>query len=232
MVEELTGIQGVVNMSRPGSSIAHQVRLLINYIRIYGPPKIILANFPDLLRYEYINEKGVLEYGSVEKGFQNYSFTDHQACAQSIDAINTLEAICSTNRIVLRWQTWSETTPFLEQKFQEIFRHYVQNEYKINFLTVKNARLDIDTDEIVGDFDSLEFGSQCCVDLREKSKGCFNYGYDRYIVPKKYAKKDFIDSAKLKELKTTTLRITGGWLDAHFGSHAHYHWAKNLVDSL
>jgi hypothetical protein len=232
VVKELTGVQDVINLGRPGSSIAHQIRWLTNYIRIFGPPKMVLANFPELNRYEYIDEKGVLKFGSTEKGYEDNSLTEYQAFTQSIDAINTLEAICAINRIVLRWQMWADTTQYLEKKIAEVFSKYVQNKYTLNFLTVENPRLDLSSNEIVGEYAKDAYWSGCCDDLKNKSKGCFNYGYDRYVVPKKYLDEDFVNSAKLEELRETTVSFINGRLEAHFGSHAHYHWAKNLVDSF
>jgi hypothetical protein len=233
VVKELTGVQDVVNLAKNGSSIAHQIRWLLNYIRIYGAPKMVLANFPDLGRYEYVSENGTLQFGCVGKGFEDNSFTINQASQQSIDAINTLEVICSTNRIVLRWQMWTSEAPYLENKFEKIFSSYVRNKHNVNYLTAQKAMLDIESNEIVGIYQSEEVGVGCCLDLKSKSNGCFNYGYDRYKVPKKYQKMEIVDSEILNKLKRTTLNFrSDGCMDAHFGSHAHYHWAKNLVDSL
>jgi hypothetical protein len=37
---------------------------------------------------------------------------------------------------------------------------------------------------------------------------------------------------ELEKLKIETLRIEDNRVMAHFGSHAHWHWAKNLVESI
>jgi len=69
--------------------------------------------------------------------------------------------------------------------------------------------------------------------LRNRSNGCFNYGYDRYLVTKKYQKHDLIiEKNELETLKKTSLNFIDTVPMAHVGSHAHFHWAKNLVDSL
>ncbi len=232
VVSRLTGIDDVVNLGRSGSSIAYQVRCLINYIRIYGQPKIVLATFPNLTRYEYCDDRGRITYGSTEKGFDDCSWSNSQALSQSIDAINTLEAICRTNSICLRWQIWASTSEYVENRFAEFFDNRIPNKYELQFLTVINPRVEEHSGEIIGEFEDQDFGLSCCVDLRDDSRGCFNYAFDRYVVPKRYRDKDDIDSEILSRLKATTLDISHGSVNAHFGSHAHYHWAKNLVDSI
>jgi hypothetical protein len=52
-------------------------------------------------------------------------------------------------------------------------------------------------------------------------------------VPKKYRKFDLIiEEVELDKLKKSTLHFEDNRPMGHFGSHAHWHWANNLVDSL
>jgi hypothetical protein len=232
VVSNLMGIKNVANLGRCGASIADQIRWLTVYIRKYGAPKMILASFPNFARYEFCNEKGNLLQGSTEKGFQDCSWTSEQAASQSIDALCILEALCATNSIVLRWQKWVLHSMYMEEQLVNRFKNYVPNKFNLGLFSINEPLLDEGSGEIVarnpGDVISLD----CCAELRDISNGCFNYAFDRYAVPKRYQNVETIDEETLSELKRTTLNIDYGRLNAHLGSHAHYHWAKNLVDSI
>jgi hypothetical protein len=232
-VSELTGIKDVINLGKPGASIAQQVRLLSTYIRKYGPPKIVLCNFPEVTRYEHITDAGEIVDGHTYRGMADNSYTEKQASTQSIIALATLEAICKANNILLRWQMWTDNPQRLEGQFFDNFENYIKNRYTGDFMMLKDAYVDSETDEICGKYTHEMWPGECCGDLRKRSNGCFNYGYDRYSVPKKYQKHDLIiENKELEKLKKSTLNIRDTVSMAHFGSHAHWHWAKNLVDSL
>jgi hypothetical protein len=233
VVKEITGMQDVVNLGKPGVSIAYQVRMLGIYIRTYGPPKIVLCNFPDLLRYEYIADDGRIIDGSTHRGLGDNSYTEEQASSQSVIALGALEAMCKANKIILRWQFWVDISEHTEYRLNEYFSNHIHNKYKINQFQLLDPYIDESTDEICGENSQYICSDDCCADLKNRSNGCFNYGYDRYAVPKKYQRHGIaIEEEELKELKRSTFRIEGNQPMGHFGSHAHWHWAKNLLDSL
>jgi hypothetical protein len=233
VVGELTGIDDVVNLGKPGSSIALQVRMLATYIRTYGAPEIVLCNFPEITRYQHTTESGEIVDGHTHVGMTDNSYTNEQASTQSVVALSELEAMCAANDIVLRWQMWTDTSEYLEYKFLENFKSYVKNKYTVNYLQLYNPYVDYETNEILGNYSHNMWSGECCVDLRNRSNGCFNYGYDRYLVPKKYRKFGLIiEEKELDKLKKSTLHFENNRPMCHFGSHAHWHWAKNLVDSL
>lgn len=231
--KDLLGIKHVANLGLPGCSIARQIRFLSTYIRYYGAPKIVLCTFPELGRYEHINENGKLLDGSTIRGMPDNSYTVEQAETQSITALSALEAMCQAGNIVLRWQMWGDTDEFYENKLLEHFLHFVPNGYTINRLQLRSPKINEKTDEVDGVCAHEDGPLNCCAELKSSSKGCFNYGYDRYSVPKKYQKHNLlIEKTELEKLKKKTLNIEDNRVVAHFGSHAHWHWAKNLVDSL
>jgi len=233
VVKELTGIDDVVNLGKPGASIALQIRMLATYIRTYGAPKMVLCNFPEITRYQYTTESGEIVDGHTHMGMTDNSYTNEQASTQSVVALGELEAICIANGIVLRWQMWTDTSKYLEYEFLENFNSYVKNKYTVNYLQLYNPYVDCETNEIRGNYSHDMWSGECCVDLRNRSNGCFNYGYDRYLVPKKYRKFDLIiEEKELDKLKKSTLHFENNRPMCHFGSHAHWHWAKNMVDSL
>lgn len=234
-VKELTGIDDVINLGKTGASVALQVGYLTTYIRTYGPPKMVLCNFPEILRYQYITEPGEIVEGSAYSGMTDNSYTKEQAATQSILALATLEAMCNANQIVLRWQMWSshESEGYIEYKFSENFKYYVPNKFTEKYLAINDPYVDVKTNEILGKHSHEMWDEECCGDLKNRSNGCFNYGHDRYSVPKKYQKENLIIEQKERdELKKSTFFVNSGKSIAHLGSHAHWHWAKNLVDSL
>jgi hypothetical protein len=194
---------------------------------------MILCTFPELTRYEHVDENGRILDGSTSRGMQDNSYTAEQAATQSIIALSALEAMCQASNIVLRWQIWADISEFHKKKLSEHFSYFVPNKYTINYLQLKNPIIDEKTGEVEGVYGCDDWPVDCCSELKSISKGCFNYGYDRYSVPKKYQDhRAFIEQTKLEKLKKQTLRIEDDRVVAHFGSHAHWHWAKNLVDSL
>jgi hypothetical protein len=232
-IKELTGVDDVINLATPGSSIAFQVRMLSIYIRYYGPPKIVLCNFPDITRYEYFTESGEVLEGSTFKGMSDNSYTNEQASIQSIRALGELEAICRAGNITLRWQTWVKISEYINYGFMKNFKHYINNPYNDENFQIRYSHLDPITNEICGDYYNNTCPDGCCSDLKNRSNGCFAYGYDRYSVPKRYQQHGLIlEKEKLEKLKKTTFRIENNRPMGHFGSHAHWHWAKNLVGSL
>jgi len=231
--KDLIGVEDVVNLGIPGCSIARQVRTLSTYIRFYGAPKIVLCTFPELTRYEHVKENGEIVDGSTYRGMLDNSYTVDQATTQSIIALSALEAICQAHGILLRWQIWADTDEFYTNKLVEHFSNFVPNKYTVSFLQLTEPHIDETTGEVCGKFAHDDWPSECCLDLKNRSNGCFNYGYDRYSVPKKMQKHSAtFEKYELERLKKDTLRIEDKRVMAHFGSHAHWHWAKNLVDSI
>lgn len=232
-VKDLLGIEYVVNLGLPGCSIAQQVRIFSTYVRSYGVPKMVLCNFPEPTRYEHIKEKGEIVRGNTHRGMPDNSYTVEQAATQSIIALNALEAICRAGNVVLRWQMWAANDDFHTEKFSKHFSNFVPNKYTVNYLDLNNPKIDEETGEVEGTYDHDDWSLNCCLELKSRSNGCFNYGYDRYSVPKKYQEHGLvIEKSKLEKLKRETLRIENNRVAAHFGSHAHWHWAKNLFDSI
>ena len=233
VVKELMGVDDVVNLGVPGCSIAKQIRILSTYIRMYGPPKIVLCTFPELTRYEHAKEDGEIVDGNTYRGMRENSYTVNQAVTQSIVALSTLEAICRAHGILLRWQIWADIENYHENKLIEHFSHFVQNKYTVNYLQLNEPRIDVETGEVYGKYAHDNWAQDCCAELKDRSNGCFNYGYDRYSVPKSMQKHSSTFTInELEKLKAKTLRIEDNRIMAHFGSHAHWHWAKNLVDSI
>lgn len=231
--KEMLGIDDAVNLGIPGCSIARQVRTLSTYIRFYGAPKIILCTFPELTRYEHTKENGEIVDGSTYRGMLDNSYTVDQATTQSIIALSALEAICSTYGILLRWQIWADTEDYYNKKLSQHFSKFVPNKYTVSYLQINNPSINSETGEVYGEYAHDDWPDGCCKELENRSNGCFAYGYDRYSVPKKFQKHNVIlDSKELEKLKRETLRIEDNRVMAHFGSHAHWHWAKNLVDSI
>lgn len=232
-VKDLLGIEHVVNLGVPGCSIARQVRILSTYIRAYGAPKMVLCTFPEPTRYEHIKENGEMIDGSTYRGMQDNSYTVEQASTQSIIALSALEAICEAGNILLRWQIWADTDEFYTNKLSEHFSYFVPNKYTVSYLQLNKPKIDEKTGEVEGVYAHNEWPDNCCSELKSRSNGCFNYGYDRYSVPRKYQEHGLIlEKSKLDKLKKETLRVEDNRVMAHFGSHAHWHWAKNLVDSI
>jgi hypothetical protein len=231
--KEMIGVDDFVNLGIPGCSIARQVRTLSTYIRNYGPPKIVLCTFPELTRYEHTKENGEIVDGNTYKGMRENSYTVNQAATQSIIALSALEAMCHAHGILLRWQIWSDIGDFHENKLIEHFSHFVQNKYTVNYLQLNEPYIDDETSEVCGRYAHDDWPPNCCQELKDRSDGCFTYGYDRYSVPKKLQKHSAtFQKNELQKLKVETLRIEDNRIMAHFGSHAHWHWAKNLVESI
>jgi hypothetical protein len=231
--KEMLGVDDFVNLGIPGCSIAKQVRTLSTYIRNYGPPKIVLCTFPELTRYEHTKENGDIVDGNTYKGMRENSYTINQAVTQSIIALSALEAMCHAHGILLRWQIWADIEDFHKNKLAEHFRHFVPNKYTVNYLQLNEPKIDSRTSEVYGKYAHDDWDLDCCAELRDRSDGCFNYGYDRYLVPKSMQKhSSTFEKNELEKLKIETLRIEDNRVMAHFGSHAHWHWAKNLVESI
>jgi len=194
---------------------------------------MVLCTFPEPTRYEHIKENGEMIDGSTYRGMQDNSYTVEQASTQSIIALSALEAICEAGNILLRWQIWADTDEFYTNKLSEHFSYFVPNKYTVSYLQLNKPKIDEKTGEVEGVYAHNEWPDNCCSELKSRSNGCFNYGYDRYSVPRKYQEHGLIlEKSKLDKLKKETLRVEDNRVMAHFGSHAHWHWAKNLVDSI
>lgn len=235
-VGNITGVKDIVNLSVVGSSVSFQVRLLANYINKYNAPKIVLCNFPDFNRYEIIDNFGRIKMGSSnDANFEDFSKNELSSYMENLQAVNFLESICKTNSIKLVWQCWTpEITIFERLSFSEEF---IKNNFK-NYITLKDRDIwypdrskllpKKGTNEIIYTGDSNEI--PCCKELHSLTKEFFYVGYDRYKVAKKnqFVEIDekFFNENLLCDTKLDSIK------QAHLGAHAHWHWAKNLVDSI
>lgn len=235
-VSNLTGIKDVVNLAITGSSVSLQVRLLANYINKYNAPKIVLCNFPDFNRYEMFDDFGRRKMGSSnDANFEDFSKSLLSSYMQNLQAINFLESICKTNNIKLVWQCWSKHVSIGERlSFSEEF---LTDTFK-NFITIKDFNIwDLDRDKLscqqntnnivyTGDPNDIP----CCTKLYNETKEFFYIGYDRYKVAKKFQNVEIDEEFFNKNLSFNTKSIL--IKEAHFGAHAHWHWAKNLVENI
>jgi hypothetical protein len=235
-VSDLTGIKDVVNLSVVGSSISLQVRLLATYINRYSAPKIILCNFPDFNRYESIDNFGRIKMGSSnDANYEDFSKNELSSYMENLQAVNFLESICKTNNIKLAWQSWSgDITIFEKLSFSEEF---LRNNFK-NYITFKDYDIwDPDRNKLLhkkGTNEITYTGNPkeipCCKELSDQTKEFFYIGYDRYKVEKKFQFKEIDEKFFNENLSfDTKLSLIK---QAHLGSHAHWHWAKNLVDNI
>jgi hypothetical protein len=235
-VGDLTGIKDIVNLSVIGSSISLQVRLLANYINRYNAPKIVLCNFPDFNRYENIDNLGRIKMGSSNNpNSEDFSKNELSSYMENLKAINFLESICKTNNIKLVWQCWTRNiTTFEKLSFSEEF---LKNNFK-NYIELKDRDIwDPDRNKLVHKKETNEIiytgelkEIPCCKELYNQTKEFFYIGYDRYKIAKKFQLKEIDEKFFNDNLSILTKSVAIN--EAHLGSHAHWHWAKNLVDSI
>lgn len=236
---DIAGIKDCVNLGKPGASIFFEVRLLANYINKYGPPKIVLANFPDLNRYEMVDDDGNIKLGSTQDAwYEDSSKSPAYSYFQNLQALNFLEAMCKSNNIKLVWQFWvavgddrGNLTTILDE-LKNYFSSCVDlydSDYRNRWSTTHDLfKFDKKTKELV--YSGTSPIVPCCHDLYEKTKDCYHLAYDRYNVPSKYeniyVEKDLLEN----ELYKTTSSAPG--MNAHLGAHSHFHWAKNLTKNI
>jgi len=248
---KILNIKDHVNLSLPGCSIFTQVRLLANYINKYGPPKLVLATFPNYNRYEYALKDGKITDGNTIArlaGSHDVSQNDGYASWIALTAINFLEALCASNRIKLRWQFWVNPDQFFldDEKnalpgiCESSFKNYVDLRYS----TVPGYRNHPVKDWIFPQISEWSFNKEtwqaecsnprstpaCCKELRNDTEDFFHFAYDRFRVPhwladKELTKEEFYEIAP----KTVVSDIAQS---THHGAHWHWHWAQNLVQSL
>jgi len=233
---DITGIKDYVNLGMPGSSIFFQVRLLANYINKYGSPKIVLANFPNLNRYEMVDDDGDIKYGSTQDvWFEDFSKSPAYAHFQSLQALNFLEALCKSNNIKLIWQFWTGVgndfgnLTIILGELRNQFSHCVDlhNDDK---WAVSHQFFKFNKKKKELMYSGKTPMIPCCSELYAKTKDCFHFAYDRYEVPSKYeniyVEKDLLEN---KLYETTN---TNPGMSAHLGSHSHWHWGKNLTEKI
>lgn len=233
---DITEIKDYVNLSMPGASIFFQVRLLANYIRKYGAPKIVLANFPDLNRYETVDDKGNIKYGStIDVWFEDFSKSPAYAHFQSLQALNFLEAICKSNNTKLVWQFWTGVgNDFGNLKIilDDLRQHFSNCVDLFNDTRWSNSHEFFKYNK---KRKQLSYSGRtplvpCCKDLYEKTKDCFHFAYDRYEVPSRY-ENVYIEKELLENKLYDTISSDPG-MNAHLGAHSHWHWAKNLTENI
>ncbi|NBP56627.1 hypothetical protein EBU71_08870, partial [bacterium] len=130
---KLLGTEDYINLSTPGCSIFNQVRLLANYINKYGSPKLVLATFPDYVRYEYALKDGkIVDGNSLIKlsGPHDVSQNEGYASWLALTAINFLEALCASNGIKLRWQFWVNPDQFFLDDEKNALPGISENSFK------------------------------------------------------------------------------------------------------
>jgi len=237
---DIIGIKDCANLAMPGASISFQVRLLANYINKYGSPKIVLANFPDLNRYEMVDDNGNIKWGSTKDvWFEDFSKSPAYAYFQNLQALNFLEAMCKSNNIKLVWQFWvginNDSKGFgnlpviLDDDLKDQFSHCVdlRNENKW-FVSHEFFKYNKKKKELV--YSGETPLAPCCGDLYAKTKDHFYFAYDRYNVPSQYEniyiEKDLLEN----KLYETTSSNPG--MGAHLGAHFHWHCAKNLAENI
>lgn len=237
LASELIGLKNYANLAMPGASIFFQVRLLANYIKKYGTPKIVLANFPDLNRYETVDDNGNIIYGStIDVWFEDYSKSSAYSHYQGLQALNFLEAICRSNNIKLVWQFWTAAgndfgnlktilTDDIRQYFFNCVDLFNDTQWAISHKYFKYNKKR----------KQLSYPSRfplvpCCKDLYEKTKDFFHFAYDRYKVPSKY-ENVYIEKELLENELHDTISGDPG-MNAHLGAHSHWHWAKNLTKNI
>jgi len=175
VAKELGG--SYANLGTPGASCYQIVRNLFNYFKTYGNPKTALCLFPDLNRFYAPNVPGLFssddfsaEQATMKQGYAEYTrFTaenapkyvkrpydmnsvipEEFAVMLSIHAIQSLIDYCISNKIELRWSTWSPVfSRYIELNKDKIFtdnyvdiensywHHYTQQEYGSFFHAMK-----------------------------------------------------------------------------------------------
>jgi hypothetical protein len=234
-ISKITGIKDVVNLGQSGSSIAYQVRLLANYINKYGPPKIVLCNFPDLNRYEHVDDNGNIRMGNcVDANFEDFSKSPSFSYFQNYQSLNFLEALCKAGKTKLVWQFWqglSNTENNLDLILlnnKKFFSKCVPLMNENGWSPDHNIIYNKNTNRL--ELFGSELKAECCKDIFDLNKDCFHYAYDRYKVKKKYIKqlvsKEIFESTLSKTVYENIAH------NAHLGSHAHWHWANNLAKEL
>lgn len=233
---DITGIKDCVNLGMPGASIFFQVRLLANYINKYGSPRIVLANFPDLNRYEAVDDDGDIKYGSTQDvWFEDFSKSPAYAYFQSLQALNFLEALCKSNNIKLVWQFWAGVgndfgnLTIILDNLRDQFSHCVDL-YNENGWAVAHEFFKYNKKKKELAYSGKNPRVPCCGSLYAKSKDCFHFAYDRYDVPSKY-ENVYIEKDLLENELHDTMNCSPG-MNAHLGAHSHWHWAKNLTKTM
>ena len=234
---DITEIKDYVNLGRPGASIFFQVRLFANYIRKYGAPKIVLANFPDLNRYETVDDNGNILYGSsADAWFQDYSKSPAYSHFQGLQALNFLEAICKSNNIKLVWQFWTAVgNDFgnLKMILTDDIRQYFSNCVDLlndNLWSTSHEYFKYSKKQKRLLYSGRAPFVPCCTELYEKTKDCFHFAYDRYEVPSRY-ENVYIEKELLENELYDTISSDPG-MNAHLGAHSHWLWAKNLTENI
>lgn len=245
------------NLGLPGCSIFTQVRLLANFINKYGRPKIVLATFPNHQRYEYVERDGQIVDGNCDLKWANKAdVSQHESYASwlTLQALNFLEAMCSANRIKLRWQLWSDPDPFwLDEKLLykngEKIKPLDQNKFKgyVDLISSPVTGYDAENyrtwlflekmDKWLYNKENKKIECQdekgrplCCGDLEKETLDFFHFAYDRYKVPRQLQGVEITMEKFLEISPTTTIKNIS--TSTHLGSHWQFHWAQSLIQSF
>lgn len=234
LLSQMNGNAKVGTLAQAGASIQRLVYDVFKYIKMYGKPKVIICNFPDFYRYEYIN-KDTFARTLEDPAYGDYKhpgLTDYYTMHINLQSIMTLEQMCGNAGIKLAWTTWAykkDVTCFndasfislLEESFSNFFPDQMVDSFK-NFHEI--AHFDKDQNVIVN---GVKYSAECCHDFEQETKDYFHLAYDRYNVPKKYQSADEqirLSKEEIDTLKKMTLN-TRPYI-CHFGAHRHLHWAK------
>jgi hypothetical protein len=233
----MCGITEFANLGKSGSNIAEQVRYLSAYILKYGAPKVVAGNFPGMERYEIVDKNGDCIQGSMKDAFyRHFSMDPTSVIHQNMQAILHLETICKTNKIKLVWQFWGKPQTEIIDFYRLRPCGYIHNK-ETDYWSSMHSFFEFCKEKNKTCFNSDKFHEKtCCTELKIKSGLFFDFAMDRFNVPRNYTKNPETykpaDVTKLiEETDPLSSNIDKSNL-GHLGSHAHYHWAKNLFSGL
>jgi len=229
------------NLGVPGSSCYQIVRNLLNYFKTYGNPKTVLCLFPDLNRFYAPNIPGLFikdasslssKQTKMKQGYAEYTrltakdapkyikrpydmdsvIPEEFAVMLSMHAIHSLIDYCNSNKIQLRWSTWSPGfSSYIELNKDKVFTdNYVsiENSSWHNYKKLEHGFFyhALEAKEGVCFKEECRTWAKCHSDLREDWPNNFDIGTD-----------------------TGTLSSPK---DPHWGVHRHAHIAEAFMESL
>jgi hypothetical protein len=236
----MNGKVKVGTLAEAGASIQKLVYEVFKYIKMYGKPKVILCNFPDFFRYEYLNKDTYTRISENlwQDGYKYPGFTDSYVMHINFQSIMMLEEMCNSANIKLVWSSWAykkDAICFEDKQFISLldgsYSKFYYDDATDSFNDFhKNAHFDKHENVI---HNGAKYVAECCQDFEKETKGYFHLAYDRYTVPKKYQSAEAqiaLTKEEIDFLKKTTVNTQP--FVCHFGAHRHLHWAKFFSDLL
>jgi hypothetical protein len=229
------------NLGVPGASCYQIVRNLFSYFKTYGNPKTVLCLFPELNRFYAPNipeffikdatslsskqtkmKQGYAEYAGltaanapkyIKRPYEMDSVIPEEfAVMLSIHAIHSLIDYCASNKINLRWSTWSQ-----------IFSDYIEiNKDKIfadNYVSIKNSSWH--------NYKKLEHGFFYHA-VESKDGICFSKDCTTWAECHSDLRKEWPSNFDIG----TDVGSPGNHKDPHWGVHRHSHIAEAFMESL